>query len=269
MNGTRFAPRILIAFFLMVMILLLPGCSKSAGGSEPGQPSTATEAEQAGQQTPAQPAGDADGTERKSGEAPEATSALLSAGTSREGAAPRPLPPPPPRQVTLGDGTEIVVRTVSRISTKTNQPGQSFQATLEHPLVQDDWVIAKKGADVEGILTDCDPGGRVQGVAHLGVQLRRLTLADGRTLDIRTSVIRKQARTTKKKDAQKIGIGAGIGAAVGAIAGGGKGAGIGAAIGGGAGSGLVLASHGEPATIASETKLTFRLADPVQIVEHR
>jgi len=171
--------------------------------------------------------------------------------------------------VTLPDGTEIVIRTSSRISTKTNQPGQSFVATLEQPLVEDDWVIARKGAEIEGIVTECDPGGRVQGVARLAVQLRKLSLADGRTLDIQTSVIRKQARTTKKKDAQKIGIGAGIGAAVGAIAGGGKGAAIGAAVGGGAGSGVVLASHGEPATIASETKLTFKLTDPVRIVEQR
>jgi hypothetical protein len=170
------------------------------------------------------------------------------------------------QETTLPAGTEIAVRTTAGISTKSNQPGQEFSAVLEQPIVENDWVIAKKGGLVEGIITECDPGGRVQGVAQLGVTLRQLTLADGRTVGIQTSSIRRQARSTKAKDAQKIGIGAGIGAAVGAIAGGGKGAAIGAAVGGGGGTGVVLATHGEPATIASESKLTFKLTEPVTII---
>ncbi len=170
-----------------------------------------------------------------------------------------------PYEVTLPKGTQLVVRTTASISTKTNQPGQSFQAVLEQPIVDGDWVIAKKGALVEGRIIECDPGGRVEGVASLAIGLQRVTLTDGRVIDVHTSAIHRQARSTKKKDAQKIGIGAGIGAAIGAIAGGGKGAAIGAAAGGGAGTGLVLATHGEPAVIPSESKLTFTLTKPVTI----
>ncbi len=170
------------------------------------------------------------------------------------------------REITLPEGTELVVRTSSSISTKTNQPGQNFTALLEHPIVDEDWVVARKGAVAEGVITECDPGGRVKGVAHLAVRLQSLSLTDGRIVDIQTSSIGRRARTTKKKDAQKIGIGAGIGAAIGAIAGGGKGAAIGAAVGGGAGTGLTLATYGESASIPSESKLTFRLTEPVTVV---
>ncbi len=170
------------------------------------------------------------------------------------------------REITLPQGTELVVRTSSRISTKTHQPGQSFTAVLEQPIVEDDWVVARKGAVLEGIVTECDPGGRVKGVAHLAVKLNRLSLTDGRMVDIETSPIGRRARTTKKKDAQKIGIGAGIGAAIGAIAGRGKGAAIGAAVGGSAGTGLALATYGEPASIPSEARLIFRLSEPLTVV---
>ncbi len=261
MNGGRNTNHLFFIFLLVAIIALLPGCTSSTDQSEPGQPTASTDTNQAGQATA--PAG------QQAAKAPEKQPAAGSSGvpfwlSSATDSSPTP---PQPREVTLVDGTPIVVRTASRISTKTNQPGQVFYATLEQPIVEDDWVIAKKGAEIEGILTECDPGGRVQGVARLAVELRKLELADGRTVNIQTSVIRKQARTTKKKDAQKIGIGAGIGAAIGAIAGGGKGAAIGAATGGGAGSGLVLATRGESASIASETQLTFKLTEPVKIIE--
>ena len=57
------------------------------------------------------------------------------------------------------------------------------------------------------------------------------------------------------------------GAAIGAIAGGGKGAAIGAGVGGATGAGAVLATRGEEAELASETRLTFRLKNPITITE--
>ena len=130
-------------------------------------------------------------------------------------------------------------------------------------------MIAKKGARVEGVIVDSDPGARVKGVASITVSLESLTLADGRTVRLSTSQFTRQAKTTKGKDAKKIGIGAGVGAAIGAIAGGGKGAAIGAGIGGGAGTGAVLATRGDPAVIPAETRVRVTLRSPVTITEHR
>ncbi len=176
-------------------------------------------------------------------------------------------PPPPPRVFTLAAGTPISVWTSSTISTKTAKSGDSFTGTLGKPIVDGDWVVAKKGATVSGTVVDADQGGRVKGVASLTLQVNRLTLADGSTIDLDTSKITRQAKSTKKKDAVKVGVGAGIGAAIGAIAGGGKGAAIGAGAGAGAGGGYVLATKGDPAVIGSESQLTFRTTSPVKITK--
>jgi len=181
--------------------------------------------------------------------------------------APPPPPTPTPHVATLAAGKSISVWTTSTITTKTAKSGDKFVATLANPIVDEGWVIAKKGATVEGTVIDADQGGRVKGVASLSLRLDRLTLADGRTLNLETSRLTREAKSTKKKDAAKVGIGAGIGAAIGAIAGGGKGAAIGAGAGGAAGGGLVLATKGDPAVIGSETQLTFRLTSPVSVTK--
>jgi hypothetical protein len=175
--------------------------------------------------------------------------------------------PPPPRVFTVREGTSITISTAKTLSTKLDKNGDRFTASLANPIVDGDWVIAKRGALVEGEIVNSDPGGRVEGRAVLTVKLRSLQLADGRKVALSTNSYTKEAKATKKKDAAKVGIGAGIGAAIGAIAGGGKGAAIGAAAGGGAGTGVVLATRGDPAEIPSESELTFRLQGPITVTK--
>jgi len=183
--------------------------------------------------------------------------------------APRVEPPPPPmpNTVTIQAGTVLNVRIGETLSTKRNQTGDTFLATLEQPLVVDGFVIAERGARVEGRVVESDPGGKVQGVAHLSVELSKLHTSDGQHVSINTSPYVKQAGSSHGTDAAKIGAGAAIGAVIGAIAGGGKGAGIGAGVGGAAGAGDVLLTRGKPADIPVETRLTFRLRDPVELTE--
>lgn len=118
---------------------------------------------------------------------------------------------------------------------------------------------------MEGVVTESDPGGRVKGVASIAVALKRLTLADGSTVEISTNPFSKQAPASRGRDAKRVGIGAGAGAVIGAIAGGGKGAAIGAGVGGGAGTAATMATRGDPAVIPDETLLTFRLNAPVTV----
>ena len=66
---------------------------------------------------------------------------------------------------------------------------------------------------------------------------------------------------------QSVAGGAALGAIIGAMAGGGKGAAIGAGAGGAAGTGIVLATRGQATSLATETRLDFRLAAPVTITE--
>ena len=179
----------------------------------------------------------------------------------------RPAPPPPPRVYVLSAGSTISVWTSNDLSTKTARTGEIFTGTLAKSIVDHDWVVAKQGAPVEGVVVSSDPGGRVKGVASLTVKLKRLTLADGRKVDLMTNSFTKQAKTTHTKDAEKIVGGAGFGALIGAIAGGGKGAAIGAAVGGGAGTGVVLATRGDPAVIQGESQLNFRVNSPIRITK--
>ena len=184
-----------------------------------------------------------------------------SAGASTEEAtATEEAAEPQPRTVTLPEGTELKVRTTTALSTKTHKTGDTFTASLKAPLVEGNWVIAPKGSTVQGRIAEADEGGRVKGVARLAIQLTQFETADGQTIPIRTNARAREAKTTKKKDATKVGIATGIGAGIGAIVGGKKGAGIGAATGAGAGTGVLLATRGDPAVFPSETVITFKLA---------
>jgi hypothetical protein len=153
------------------------------------------------------------------------------------------------------------------ISTKTSATGSTFEATLEHPLTFDGYLVAGKGATVEGVVTNADPGGRVKGVASLSVSLRNLVTNDGRRLPLRTDVFEQQAKKSTGKDVTRVAITTGIGAAIGAIAGGGKGAAIGAGAGAAGGTGMAMATRGAAAEIAPETVLNFKLAASVEIQE--
>lgn len=201
---------------------------------------------------------------------PNSAAQLVDGGAANSAGAGAMTPaatPAPPRTFTLAAGTAISIYTANTLSTKAAQGGERFTASLARPIVDGDWVIAKKGAAVEGVVVNSDPGGRVKGRASISVALRSLELADGRTINLSTGSYTKAAKGTKKKDATKIGIGAGIGAAIGAIAGGGKGAAIGAGAGGAAGTGMVLATRGDPAVIPSESLLTFKLTEPVKVTK--
>jgi len=167
--------------------------------------------------------------------------------------------------VTLPEGTSLKVRLITALSTNTHQTGDSFEASLEEPLIAGGRTIAPRGATVRGKVVEADKGGRVQGRATIAVQLTALETSSGRVIDLTTASVSREAAATKGDDAKKVGIGAGVGAAIGAIAGGGKGAAIGAAAGAGAGSGAVLVTRGDPAVLPSETVLTFQLLHPIRI----
>ena len=184
-----------------------------------------------------------------------------------EHATPVPPPPPEPRKVTLNAGTLIPVRLVDGLSSERNVPGDTFTATLDKELVVDGFVIAERGARVQGRVVASDRGGKVSGVASLAVEVTRIHLSDGQTVALQTDRFERHAVNTHREDATKVGTGAAVGAIIGAIAGGGKGAAIGAGVGGGAGAGDVLLTRGKPATLPSETRLNFRLRAPVTITE--
>jgi hypothetical protein len=171
--------------------------------------------------------------------------------------------------VTLNSGTLLSVRLIDGLSAERNVPGDIFTGTLDKELVVNGFVIAERGARVEGQVIASDRGGKVRGVSGLAVALTRLHTTDGQSIAITTDSFERHAEPSHRDDATKVGVGAAAGAIIGAIAGGGKGAAVGAGVGGAAGAGDVLLTRGKPAALPSETRISFRLSAPVTITERR
>jgi len=252
------------------------GCSKPAqeappaGGSQPA----ATEEPAAAQGEPAAaaPAQPAAGATTARG----AASSQRAAGAPAGAAAPAPAPaeaappaPPPPRRYIFAEGAVLTVKTVSTLSTDTQTAGNIFKATLAEPIVEGDWVVARQGADVEGVVVAATKGGRVKGTAQLEVAITGLTLSDGQTVRLDTSMAAAAAKSEAKKDVGKVAVTTGAGAIIGAIAGGGKGAAIGAAVGGAGGAAVVMGTRGGPAVIPAGSELHFKVKTPVEITEKK
>ncbi len=174
---------------------------------------------------------------------------------------------PKPNTVTVPAGTPLTVRLSETLSSERNQSGDQFSAVLDQPLVVDGFVIAERGARAHGRIVELERSGRVRGVAKIAIELTQIKTSDGQNVKINTGAFSKQAETTRNKDAAKVGVGAALGAAIGAIAGGGKGAAIGAGAGGAAGAGDVALTRGAPAELRVETRVSFRLSQPVTLTE--
>lgn len=179
-----------------------------------------------------------------------------------------PTPPPEPmpevrapHTVTIAAGTFLPVRIGETLSASRSRSGDGFLATLDRPLVVDGFVIAERGSRVEGRVVEAMKGG-----SRLEIELVKLSTADGQHIHIRTEAFRKQADSSAGSDVAKVGIGAALGAAIGGAAGGGKGAAIGAGAGAAAGVAGVALSR-RAAEIPVETRIRFRMSDPVTITE--
>jgi hypothetical protein len=156
------------------------------------------------------------------------------------------------------------VRLVESLSTRRNQPGDKFTATLDQPIVQGDKVVVPRGAAFHGHLTSARDSGRLKGRAVLGLTLDSLEL-DGVTYPIDTSSSQRVSSSHKKRNLLLIGGGSGLGAALGAVAGGPAGALIGAGAGAGAGTAGAAGTGKKHVYLPAETPLTFALEQPLTI----
>ena len=182
---------------------------------------------------------------------------------------PTPVPVPPertPNTVTLNAGLLISVRLLDGLSSGRNAPGDAFVATLDRELVVDGFVIAERGARVEGRVVASNPG-KLGNAAAMAVELTRLNTSDGQQVAIHTDSFEKHAEPNRNADVETIAGGAVLGAVIGGMVGGGKGAAIGAGAGAGAGGVGVAVSRTRPATLPTETRITFRLRTPVTLTE--
>jgi len=153
-------------------------------------------------------------------------------------------PAPQPHQVTLNAGLLLPVRLVDGISSERNVPGDTFLATLDNEVVAEGFVIAERGARVEGRVVAVDRA-KVRAAA-LALELTRLHTSDGQSVAIRTEDYFRHADSRRMDNDVRIAIGVGIG--------------------GGAAAGDVLLTR-KPAELSSETLVTFKLKSPVPLME--
>jgi hypothetical protein len=170
------------------------------------------------------------------------------------------------REVTIPAGTVLPVELRSTVASDTSSVEQPVQARLRRTITIGGVEALPAGSTLRGTVTEATRSGRVKGRARVGFRFDSIEPAggDGR-LDIRTGVIAREARSTKKKDAAKIGIPAAGGAVIGGIVGGGDGAAKGAAIGGAAGTGVVLGTRGEEIRFGPGADFSVKLLAPLTV----
>jgi hypothetical protein len=194
-------------------------------------------------------------------------------------AAPPPTPPNPapvvsPRangaptvqspSVTVPAGTTVFVRMMDSVDSSQNRVGDTFRASLESALVVGDTVVAPKGADAYGKLTQAKAAGNLSGAAELTLELTGIRIG-GRIVPLDSTDYDVAGKGRGTQTAQRIGGAAVIGTIIGAIAGGGRGAAIGGVAGAGAGTAVQVMTHGPQVRVPSETLLEFRLQQDISV----
>jgi hypothetical protein len=152
----------------------------------------------------------------------------------------------------------VAVRLQNTVSSASANPGDTFQAILDEPLVVKGATIAPKGTPVTGRVVEAKSSGHLHDSGYLRLTLASLNL-NGKDIAIQTSTMFAKGANHNKRNAALIGGGAGAGALIGGLAGGGKGALIGGLVGAGAGTGGAYATGKKDVAFGAERRLSFRL----------
>jgi hypothetical protein len=212
-------------------------------------------------------------TQAKSGAAASTGEAPAAPVAPKAPSAPRPdekserTPRAPEfREVTIPAGTVLRVTLTTPVASDTSQVEDAVRATLQNAVTIDEVTALPAGTTVTGHVTGAERSGKVKGRASVALRFNSVDVpGDSGRESIQTGTITREATSTRKKDAAKIGIGAGAGAVIGGIVGGGSGAAKGAAIGGGAGTGAVLATRGDEVRLPAGTPLSVKLTAPLTL----
>jgi hypothetical protein len=198
--------------------------------------------------------------------APTDTAAAPAAASTPAPTAARPSAPPPPQPVSveIPAGTTIEVQTIDAIDSSTAQNGQEYQASLLQPIVANDRVIVPAGSNIYIQVTGTTKAGHYKGKNSLQLVLSRMEF-NGHDVALATEPYTLSGGSRGKNTAEKVGGAAAVGAIIGGILGGGKGAAIGAGVGAAGGGGYQAATKAKPIKVAPETKLDFRLSQPLDL----
>ncbi len=153
---------------------------------------------------------------------------------------------------------------IDGVDSAVNHTGEQFHASLDAPIVVNNEVIVPRGADVAVRLVQASSAGHISGRSELRLELVKLDF-QGKSYPLVSSTYEEAGTSRGKRTAATVGGGAALGALIGAVAGGGKGAAIGAGVGAASGGVYQGVTKGKQVKIPSETKLDFRLEQPLSL----
>lgn len=194
--------------------------------------------------------------------APDAAPAPQASPPAPSSPLPGAAPPPQAQYMTIPAGTTVFIRMIDGVDSSQNKIGDTFHASLESALVVGTTVVAPRGADAYGKLTQAKEAGKISGAPELTLELTGIRVGD-KIVPLDSTDYNVAGKGRGKQSAERIGGGAVIGTIIGAIAGGGKGAAIGGVVGAGAGTAVQVSTHGDTVRVPSETLLEFRLQNDV------
>jgi len=170
----------------------------------------------------------------------------------------------------LPAGTEVPVRSEETIDSGRAVEGQTFAAEVASDVRDADGAtVIPRGANATIVIKSAARGGRFRGASDLVLDLRSVSV-EGQRYALDTTDVKEKGRSgigLNKRTGEFAGGGAAVGAIIGAIAGGGKAAGIGAGAGAGAGALTEILTKGGSIKVPAETVMTFRLEQPLRVVE--
>lgn len=161
--------------------------------------------------------------------------------------------------ISVPNGTEMTVRLDTALSSKTARREDRVEATVAESVRVDGQVQIPAGTRVRGIVQDVQPAERPSKGGRLDLEFDQLVMANGRRVDIRSSVASLEESGIDKKRA---GLGAVLGGILGGVLEGKTGAVIGVLVGGG---GAVVASKGDDVELPAGTVVNLRLERPVAV----
>ena len=180
----------------------------------------------------------------------------------------------------LAEGTRITLQLNDYLSTKVNNEGDAFTATVTSPVYLKDRILIPKGSIVSGTVSRILRPGRFKGKAVMNLLFSSVRLPGAAApLPIVASLVGvdsegndgvKSEGTVKGegsggKDAAAVIVPTLSGAGIGAIAGGGKGAAIGAGVGAAVGLATVLAGRGKDLEIRRGSTMDIMLDRPLAV----
>jgi uncharacterized protein YcfJ len=164
--------------------------------------------------------------------------------------------------ITLPAGTEIAVRTIDRIDSKTADLSHEYAGSLDDPIIVNGVELVPANANAVLKVVEAQKSGLTHR-ASLSTALVAVFI-HGQRYNMQTSRVDSKAGSPAKRTVAGGAIGAGAGAAIGAAAGGAAGAAVGAGLGAAAGA-ITGKLTGKGVEISPETRFTYTLAQPAVI----